>query len=135
MPNLKHTKDTSQSLKRFGAIYVISFVAIGLIQPHHGNVAVAGGAIVPAFIAWLIVRKKPVSFLRAILRGSSIVFSVAGFMALGIAPDGAEIGTDATGAGGLPLKNWAAAFLAFGLMGLFGSFVGERKKNDLDGAG
>jgi Na+/H+ antiporter NhaD/arsenite permease-like protein len=124
-----------QGWTRIGVLYLISFVEIGLAEPHQGTAVVMGGALVPAIIAWVIVRKKPRRFPRAILRGASIVFLFAGFVALGSAPDGAGSERGAPGPAGFSLTTWADAFLVIGLAGLFSSFVGEREKKDVDVSG
>ena len=73
----------NNSLMRLLALYVVSFVAIGLAEPHRGNAFVAGGALVPAIVGWLVVRRKPVGLVRAVIRGGGIVLLFAGFVALG----------------------------------------------------
>jgi hypothetical protein len=122
---------TSGAFGRFVALYVVSFVSMGLAEPHRDNAFVAGGAVVPAIIAWLLVRKKPAGLTRALVRGASIVLIIAGFAALGSVPLGENI-ENVTGAGGLALTSWAYALLGVGVIGLFGSLLGERRERNID---
>jgi glucan phosphoethanolaminetransferase (alkaline phosphatase superfamily) len=115
--------------ERFGLAYLAAVVAIVVIMPveFHGrypyyNVLAVG--LVPAVLAWLIVRKRPARQGLAAFRGASLVLALVGLGGLGllaVAEQTSGMTRETIENGRFPIQ--AGAYLVAGFLGLAGSFL------------
>lgn len=118
---------------RLAGCYVISVVAITFLVPSefHGNGhptwvkdRVEAMALIPAFLAWLMILKRPVREDLALIRGAFLAVGFVGAGALVLIPYTDQM----TGpvremfeSARFPIQ--AKIYLALGLLGLIGSFL------------
>lgn len=115
--------------ERFGAVYLAAVVAIVAIMPvefqgryHYYDVLAVG--LVPAVIAWLIVRERPTRQGVAAFRGASLVLVLVGLGSLALfafAQHTSGVTRETIETARFPVQ--AGAYLVAGLLGLAGSFL------------
>jgi hypothetical protein len=114
---------------RLAALFIAAVLAITLITPiethsqHPGNY-IMGGAVVPALIAWLIVRERPARQGLAVFRGVSLVLALIGLGGLALLLAAGQLSGfigETVGAARFPMQS--GAYLIAGLLGVGGSVL------------
>ena len=123
----------SRPFVRLLGCYVISVVAITFMVPleFHGNGhptwvkdRVEAIALIPAFLAWLMILKRPVREDPALIRGAFLAVGFVGAGALALLPYADQTGgpvREMIESARFPIQ--AKIYLAVGFLGLVGSFL------------
>jgi hypothetical protein len=130
---------------RLAWVYMISVVAITFMVPleYHGNGhrtwvkdRVLAMALIPAFLAWLMILKRPVRENLAFIRGGALAVGFVGAGALALLPYADQMGgpiREMVESARFPIQ--AKAYLGVGLLGLIASFLfgrGQPERSAID---
>jgi glucan phosphoethanolaminetransferase (alkaline phosphatase superfamily) len=114
---------------RFAAVLVASVLAITLLTPvethsQHPSYYIMTAAILPAAIAWLIIRERPERQELAVFRGVSVVLALVGLGGLGLFLAAGHLSgfvAETVLSGRFRIQ--AGAYFVAGLLGLGGSVL------------
>jgi hypothetical protein len=118
---------------RFGAVFAASVAAITFMVPleYHGNGhpwevnnVVLPSSLIPALIAWLVIRKRPAREGPALLRGVALTFALVGAGGFGLLPFADLTGgwtREMVESVRFPIQ--AKIYLAVGFVGVIASFL------------
>jgi hypothetical protein len=116
--------------ERFGLAYLASGAAITFLLPmsrFHGRhlwIYVAGYALVPATIAWLLVRNSPARQGSVVFAAATLAIALVGAGGLALHAVSSQTSAWIEEAVKSPgFTTWAGAYLAIGLLGVIGSML------------